>query len=257
MKSIFDAHLHLDHYPQQDLDRLLRRWHAHGVQHIMCVATHFQSCRTLLKWKQKYSDLIHIAFGYHPEQPLPAKGEIERIERLIWGKRVHLAAVGEVGLPHYRLSRMPARYFHAYEEMLARFARLACELDLPLIVHAVHEKAKSALAILQSIGVKKAHFHWLKAPEEVVREIVKANFYISVTPEVCYRKRDRHLASIIPLDRLLIETDGPWPYGGEFRDQDTTPLMLGRVIEEVASIKNIHPNKVRDRVAHNYRLLFG
>ena len=71
---------------------------------------------------------------------------------------------------------------------------------------------------LKRPGVERAVFHWHKAPLDVTRAIVDAGYLVSVTPEVVYRERDRELVEAVPLDSLLVESDGPWPYGGEFED---------------------------------------
>jgi len=60
----------------------------------------------------------------------------------------------------------------------------------------------------------------------------------------------------VPLTNLVIETDGPWPYGGEFEGQLTEPAFLGRLIEEIATIKGVATNDVEDRVTYNSRALF-
>ena len=51
---------------------------------------------------------------------------------------------------------------------------------------------------------------------EVTRAIVDAGYFVSVTPEVVYRERDRELVAAVPLDALLVESDAPWQYEGEF-----------------------------------------
>jgi TatD DNase family protein len=90
----------------------------------------------------------------------------------------------------------------------------------------------------------------------VTRAIVDHGYYISVTPEACYRQRDRELVAAVPLANLLVETDGPWPYGGEFEGRLTEPAFLGRLIEEIALIKGGTRHDVEDQVTHNTRAVF-
>jgi TatD DNase family protein len=78
-----------------------------------------------------------------------------------------------------------------------------------------------------------------------------------VTPEVCYRQRDRELVRATPLRNLLLESDGPWPYGGEFTGQLTTPALVARLAEEVASLKGVSLEEVRGMVWGNAQRLFG
>ena len=62
---------------------------------------------------------------------------------------------------------------------------------------------------------------------------------MSVTPEVVYRERDRELVEAVPLDSLLVESDGPWQYAGEFERELSGPWLAARVAEEVAKIKRL------------------
>jgi TatD DNase family protein len=100
-------------------------------------------------------------------------------------------------------------------------------------------------------------FHWHKSPPEVTTAICQAGYWVSVTPEVCYRERDRHLVQMVPLDNLLLESDGPWPYAGAFAGQPTTPALVARVAEEVARLKQVTLAEVQEVTTSNARRLFG
>lgn len=251
----YDAHIHLDQYERKQVGKLLPQWRSAGVAGVLAVATDYASCQTVLRLKAYAPDFVHIAFGYHPEQPLPTASERNRLFQLIQKERSNLSAIGEVGLPHYRLRELSVKQTEPYEQLLKQFAELARDERLPLALHAVHDKAATALEILRETGVHKAYFHWLKAPHDVIRAIVAAGYYISVTPEVCYRSRDQALVRLVPLNHLLVETDGPWPYDGEFTGQRTSPLMLKRVIQEIARLQSVSVDAASEQLAKNFRHL--
>jgi TatD DNase family protein len=94
-----------------------------------------------------------------------------------------------------------------------------------------------ALEALKRHRIERAVFHWHKASADTTRAIVDAGYFISVTPEVVYRDRDRELVEQVPLESLLVESDAPWRYGGEFKAMDSGPWLASRVAEEVAKIK--------------------
>lgn len=239
-----DAHLHLDQYPLDQLDRLIDQWIEQGVQKVVAVSTNLASSYQTLELREKYPAFIYAAVGYHPELDLPSEQELSELWNLIHQERSKISAIGEVGLPHYRFQGKGPVQLAAYLHILERFADLAVLQCLPLLLHAVHDKAELALSCLQQYGVKQAHFHWLKAPLDVVERILQAGYYISVTPEVCYRTRDQELARYIPLSQLLIETDGPWPYEGSFKGLSTTPLFLKEVAAKVAVIHGQTPEAI-------------
>jgi TatD DNase family protein len=113
-----------------------------------------------------------------------------------------------------------------------------------------------ALAALKAHGIERAVFHWHKAPTEVTRDIVDAGYFVSVTPEVVYRERDRALVEAVPLESLLVESDGPWPYHGEFVGMPSGPWLVSRVAEEVAKIKGLPVDEVTYQVSANTCQLF-
>ena len=104
--------------------------------------------------------------------------------------------------------------------------------------------------------VERAVFHWHKAPLDVTRAIVDAGHFVSVTPEVVYRERDRELVEAVSLDSLLVESDAPWPYGGEFASEPSGPWVAARVAEEVAKIKRLPVDETMYRLAVNVCRLF-
>src|SRR5262249_48406438 len=83
--------------------------------------------------------------------------------------------------------------------------------------------AADALEALRHHGVERAVFHWHKAPAAVTRAIVDAGYLVSVTPDVVSRDRDRDLVTGVPLDALLVESDGPWEYRGEVEGVEAGP----------------------------------
>lgn len=235
----FDAHIHLDQYPLEHLDKWIHQWREHSVQGVLAVSTDLNSSYQTLELKSRYPDFIYAAVGYHPEQPLPTEQEQLEIQSLIKQERHLIAAIGEVGLPHYQFHENHPSDLAPYLEVLHSFSDLAVHYQLPIILHAVHDKAELAFSAIRSNGVNQAHFHWLKAPPHVVDQIAGAGYFISVTPEVCYRTRDQQLARQVPLHQLLIETDGPWKYSHPYNQVDTTPLLLADVANKIAGIHQL------------------
>lgn len=250
---IIDSHLHVAQYEPDEIDR----WREAGVEAVVAVATGLRSSYRTLELKARYPDFIHAAIGWHPEQPLPKAGELDELLSLIRSERPRLSAIGEVGLPHYALAELGSGVLGGYQELLGVFADAAAGLDLAMVLHAVHDKAKTAFDILRSRQVNKAHFHWLKATSDDLVQIVKAGYYVSVTPEVCYRERDQRLAETVPLAQLLIETDGPWPYEGPFSGRKTTPLLLPDVAKKVAAIKGVSEAFFAKQHRENIERLYG
>jgi TatD DNase family protein len=254
---LIDTHIHLTSPRYTDIPGLVARGQQAGVVGVVAAAVDEASARQILAMRDSFPTFIHAGLGVHPERPV-ADAEAERVIALIRQERRRLVAIAEVGLPWYTVRERPDRQalIEAGEPRLRRFLQLARELDLAVVLHAPHDAAAHALALLSAERVERAVFHWHKAPPEVTRAIVEHGYYISVTPETCYRARDRELVADVPVTHLVIETDGPWSYGGEFDGHPTEPTFLGRIVDAVATIKALGREDVGEIITQNTMRLF-
>jgi TatD DNase family protein len=254
---LIDSHIHLTSPRYPDLPGLVARSQRAGVAGVVAAAVDEVSSQQILAMIDAFPAFVHAGLGVHPERPV-SDDETERVMTLIRRERSRLVAIAEVGLPWYTVRERPDReaLIASGEPRLHRFLQLARELDLAVVLHAPHDAAARALALLRTAGVERAVFHWHKAPLEVTQAIVEQGYYISVTPETCYRTRDRELVAAVPLTNLVIETDGPWPYGGEFEGRATEPTFLGRIVDAVAAIKGLEREAVAEIITQNTLRLF-
>jgi TatD DNase family protein len=254
---LIDTHIHLTSPRYTDLPGLVARAQQAGIAGAVAAAVDEASSHQILTMCDAFPAFVHGGLGIHPERPI-ADAEVERVIALIRRERPRLVAIAEVGLPWYTIRECADReaLIAAGEPRLQRFLRLARELDLAVVLHAPHDSAAPALALLRAEGVERAVFHWHKAAPEVTQTIVAHGYYISVTPETCYRARDRELVAAVPLSHLVIETDGPWPYSGEFEGRSTEPTFLGRIVDAIATIKGLEQAEVGEIVTQNAMRLF-
>ena len=83
-----------------------------------------------------------------------------------------------------------------------------------------------------------------------------AGYFVSVTPEVVYRERDRDLVERVPVESLLVESDAPWQYGGEFTTLPSGPWLTARAAEEVAKLKHRPIDEIMAQLCANACRLF-
>jgi TatD DNase family protein len=237
---IVDSHCHLHDPAFADVRGTVIRATEHNVWGAVAVGCDLATNERTLQAAAENVKAVWPALGFHPEWKL-TREDLEAVEQQIHASHARIVAVGEVGLPWYGLGaaadadavRREAR------ERLERLAGLACRYDLPVILHAPHGAAADALAILKRRGVDRAVFHWHKASAEVTRAIVDAGYLVSVTPDLVYRDRDREMVEGVPIESLLVESDAPWQYQGEFENVTSGPWLVARVAEEVAKIKRL------------------
>jgi TatD DNase family protein len=255
---MIDAHIHLDQYDGEEIKDRMKSWQENGIDGVVAVATNLRSSYEILKLKQDFPTFIRAAIGHHPEIPPPSKHDLDELTKLVKSERHNLSGIGEIGLPTYRKEELLERNREEeFNAVLETFLKLAKDENLPVALHAVHEESKKVLAFLKKHSIQKAHFHWLKAPNEVIDEIVSEGYYVSVTPEVCYRERDKRLVMKVPVDRLLFETDGPWQHGGPFARKETSPLLLKEISRSVSNITNIPLEDLNRKISNNTNRLYS
>ena len=255
---IIDSHCHLHDPAFSDLRETLSIALAHDVWGVVAVGCDPETNARTLAAAGRASKSVWACLGFHPDWTHLGDAELERVEQQLAEHHHQIVGLGEVGLPWYSLQDAAdaATLMTRGRERLHRLLRLAARYDLAVALHAPHAAAAGALEALREHGVERAVFHWHKAPAEVTRAIVDAGYFVSVTPEVVYRGRDRELVEQVPLESLLVETDAPWRYRGEFEGLAPGPWFAARVAEEIAKIKRLPVEDVMFCLSTNACRLF-
>ena len=255
---IIDSHCHLHDPAFRDVREMLSTALAHDVWGVVAVGCDPATNLRTLAAAASAPKSVWACLGFHPDWTQLGAEDLERVEQQLAEHHHRIVGLGEVGLPWYSLAGADdaAALMTRGRERLHRLLRLAARYDLAVALHAPHGAAAGALAALQQHGVERAVFHWHKAPAEVTRAIIAAGYLVSVTPEVVYRERDRELVEQVPLASLLVETDAPWRYGGEFEGLSPGPWLAARVAEEIAKIKRLPVDDVMHTLSTNTCRLF-
>jgi TatD DNase family protein len=255
---VIDTHCHLHDPVFASVSETLARAVALGVWGVVAVGCDPATNERTMSAAAALPKAVWAGCGLHPEWTRLGGFDLEQVEGQIRTHHARLVAIGEVGLPWYCLDRVgdSAAWMAEGRLRLERMLALASRYDLPVILHAPHGAAVSALEALRRRRLERAVFHWHKAPAEVTRHIVEAGYFISVTPELVYRERDREMVEWLPLESMLVESDAPWRYEGEFASLDSGPWFAARVAEEVAKIKNLPVDEVMAQLTSNTCQLF-
>jgi TatD DNase family protein len=253
--GIIDAHIHLDHYMDDEIRKLMDDTIL--VERLISVSFDLESCKRNLELTKKYSK-VKAAFGYHPEQSLPTEEML--IELLSWMNN-HLnemIAIGEVGLPYYlrRKQGISTVQYGRYIKVLEHFVQKASIWEKPIVLHAVQDDAPIVCDLLEKYSVKSAHFHWFKGDMKTVQRMTSNGYYISVTPDVVYEEDIQQLVQTYPLEQIMIETDGPWPFEGSFLGQITHPNMMLDSIRTISKIKNLPIEEVSKKLLQNTKSFY-
>ncbi len=255
---LVDVHCHLDASAYPDPDVVCQQSREAGVTQVVAAGVGEASNRRILDLQRQFPQQVQAAVGLHPERLDASWAELEAVLAQIEQHRDEIVAVGEIGLPHYTVldQRMTERQVREHQTFLKVLVKAAARTGLPLVLHAPHAMSAMAFEVVKQHEPAGAVFHWHKGTPETTAAICDAGYYISVTPEVCYRERDQQLVRAVPLDRLLLESDGPWPYDGEFTGQRTTPALIAHTAVAVARLKGIPLAEVQAVTTDNARQVF-
>ncbi|MDY6877299.1 MAG: TatD family hydrolase [Chloroflexota bacterium] len=258
---LIDSHAHLD-FAQFDADReavIERAWEA-GLVAVLNVGTDLTSSRAAVALAEKY-DFIYAAVGVHPHDARTFTPEaLAELRTLACHPKV--VAVGEIGLDYYR-DRSPRDVQRkAFADQLA----LAAELALPVVIHSreAHDDVLAALRrwgrLSPGGGIKGGTgvLHSYSAGPERLEEVLRLGFFIGISGPVTFPKanRLRAVAAVVPLERMLVETDCPYLTPQPYRGRRNEPAYVRYVVEAVASARGMPAEAVARATADNARRLF-
>jgi TatD DNase family protein len=254
--NIFDTHAHYtDPAFSEDTLTLLDSMHLNqGVKNIMCATVDVNdSLETLKLAKQR--DYLYCSVGVHPENldNLPSD-YLESIESLAKENPHKVKAIGEIGLDYH---------YEGYDAELQKvvFSKqmaLAQRLDLPVIVHS-RNACEDTMRILEQYQGVKGVMHCYSYSHETAKEILRLGYYISFTGVITFKNSKKAIKSleVVPMDRLMLETDCPYMSPEPFRGQRCDSSMVYRMAEKVAEVKGLSPQQVLDITYQNALKFFN
>lgn len=252
MKNIFDSHAHYtDKAFNDDRKELLDSLRESGICGIINCGADLKSSEESLKLSDDYP-FIFAACGIHPEEVdyLP-ENYIDIIREM--AKNKQCVAIGEIGLDYYWRQDNKELQKKVFEEQIL----LAKGLDLPVIVHdrEAHEDTLNILKKHKPKGV----LHCFSGSIETAKEILKLGMYIGLGGAVTFKnaKKPVEVAEMLPLDRLLLETDCPYMAPVPMRGKRNCSAYIEFVAEKIGEIKGIEPQLVTDQSTENAKKLFN
>lgn len=252
---LFDTHCHLyDTAYDADRPAVLERARAAGIGRMLCPATDRQSSEACVELARHY-DGIYAAVGIHPQEAGRVQpGDIEAIRRMA-EQEPFVVAIGEVGLDYHYDT--PAR--DTQKEIFIEMIGLARDLDLPIDIHD-REAHGDTMEILRRYGKGlRGVFHCYSGSLEMTTELIRMGFYFGFTGTVVFpnSKRAKQVASRIPMERLLIETDSPYLTPPPYRGRRNEPAYVRYVAEEIARLRGLDVEYVTSQTTANGLQVFG
>lgn len=251
---IFESHAHYDsHQFAEDRKELLNSMQENGIGTIMNVCADWDSVTEVVDMVQDYP-FMYAAVGLHPDEV----GDLneERFEFLTAQcQNEKVVAIGEIGLDYY----WDNESHDIQKKWFVRQLDLARELDLPVIIHS-RDAAEDTLKIMKehAQGLRGV-IHCFSYSKELAEEYVKMGFHIGVGGVVTFKngKKLKEVAEVVPLERILLETDCPYLAPEPYRGKRNSSLYIPHIAQAIAEIKGITYEEVVAQTEQNAKTLFG
>jgi TatD DNase family protein len=252
---LIDTHAHMDmkHF-DKDRGEVLQRAARGGISHIITVGIDLQSSRKALGLARENS-AVYAAVGYHPHH---AAGNISKNLHVLAGMTSDpkVVAWGEIGLDFFRGYSSREDQLRIFQPQL----EMAFELNLPVIIHD-REAHSEVLKILKKIGKgeRKGVVHCFSGDIDLAMALIELGYFISIPGTVTYQKalQTKEVATHIPLERLLVETDSPFLAAVPKRGKRNEPLFITYTAREIARLRKIDLKEVANATSNNAKALFG
>src|SRR5699024_8772247 len=180
--------------------------------------------------------------------------DLQWIEELASHPKV--VALGEMGLDYHWDKSPKDVQKRVFKEQIA----LAKKLSMPIIIHN-REATEDVLGILEEENAKEVGgiMHCYSDSTEYVDRILAMDFHISLGGPVTFKnaKSPKEVAKVVPLDRLLIETDAPYLAPHPHRGKRNEPALVTLVAEEIAELKAISYDQLAKQTTANAKKLYG
>jgi len=251
--SLTDSHCHLNFESlRNNLPQVLQNAHDNGVGHMLCVGVTLEKFPEVIALAHDHPN-IFASVGVHPDEQSGCDPTVDQIVTLAQDPRV--VAIGETGLDYYRL-KGDMRW---QQERFRRHIRAARQINKPLIIH-TREAAADTLQILREEGADEVGgvMHFFTESWETARVALDLGFYISFSGIVTFRNADalRIVATQVPANRLLVETDAPYLAPVPFRGKTNEPAFVRYVAEEIARLQNTTFDAIAATTTENFFRLF-
>lgn len=254
---LVDTHCHLDlEAYAEDLEEVIRRAGEHGVRGIITVGTDLQSSRRAIRIATRWPG-IRALVGIHPHDAGNAAGDdLEELGRLAESHPELVVGYGEIGLDYAKRYSDP----ETQRRLFRRQLRLAAELKLPVIIHD-REAHHDTMTLIRESGPLDhgGIMHCFSGDLELARQAVDCNLLVSIPGIVTFKKAAmlQEVAAQLPLEHLVLETDGPFLAPVPFRGKRNEPAYTVFTAAAVAALRKLPLTEVTARTTGNCCNLFG
>jgi len=251
---LVDSHCHLN-FPelQSNMEQIRASMHDNQVGHALCISVTLKDFPQVLTLAETYPNFF-ASVGVHPDYEDEPPFTVDDLVNLANHPKV--IAIGETGLDYFRLTgdlKWQRERFRAH-------IRAAIKSQKPLVIH-TRSAAEDTLRIMREENAQLVGgvLHCFTESLDVALEAIDLGFYISFSGIVTFKNAVmlKEVASQLPLDRILVETDSPYLAPIPYRGKINQPAYVKHVAEELSRIRNISLAEIMEATTANFFRLFN
>ena len=252
--KIIDSHAHLDMSNfEKDRGQVLERALRECISQIITVGIDLRSSLSAVDLSEKY-DFIFATVGYHPHNA-DKMGKREEKELLRLGSKAKVVAWGEIGLDFFHRHSPPDKQIEAFKRQID----LAEDVGLPMVIHDrdAHNEVLDILKARDNHSYRGV-IHCFSGNYDLAMTFIEMGFHLSIPGTVTFKNAHqvKDVASRIPLDRMLVETDAPFLTPVPHRGERNESAFVAHTVKEIARLRAMDTKEVALQTFQNTIRLF-
>jgi len=254
---IIDTHVHLDDERyREDFDAMMKRASDAGVEGYVIPGAHPATLERAIEICEVYEN-VYFAVGVHPYD----METIDSVDFDHYAAHPKCVAIGECGLDYFRLEGSDEEKHQEkmrQAEVFRHQIRVAKQYHKPLIVHIRDASHDSKMILLEEgAGEVGGVLHCYNADDELL-SLAKEGFYFGIGGVVTFQNAKKlvNILPKIPLDKLVIETDGPYLTPHPHRGSRNESAYTRYVADKMADLLHMNAQEVEEITTHNAKKLF-
>ncbi|GCF93274.1 TatD family hydrolase [Enterococcus florum] len=251
---IFDSHTHLNAEQfNEEIPETVERAKELGVTEMAVVGFDTPTINKSLELNQAYEGIYSI-IGWHPTEAGSYTTEIEKklVKQLTLPKVV---ALGEIGLDYYWMEDPK----EVQEKVFRRQIAIAKEMNLPISIH-TRDAIEDTYTVLKDADIREIGgiMHSFSGDDEWAKRFLDLGMHVSFSGVVTFKNAPdvQAAATVVPMDKLLVETDAPYLAPMPYRGKRNEPGYTRYVVEKIAELRNLPFEEVAEQTTKNAHQLF-
>lgn len=249
---IVETHIHLNHQQYDDIDQVIQRATEAGITHMLDIGCEPHTLDLSIAISNQYQN-VKSSIGLHPVDVSMRTDElITKIETLATNNS-QVIAIGEIGLDYHWYPEQKEEQ----KKLLHEQMKIAEKLALPVVIHS-RDAYEDCFEILSQYPTVTGVIHSFSDNYDMAKKFVDLGYYIGIGGPVTFKNghNQKEVVSNIDLNKLVIETDGPYLTPTPHRGKRNEPAYLTFILDEIISLREEDAKTVEETIYNNSFQLF-